>query len=289
MATFPNGIQVNIPRGMPRNNGLLSVFRPTTPSDNRWMLGGLNWEDYLCGAVSETFVDNVCEAVTGTDIEVDRGGISFCLSDPFGVRAGVECSVGGRDSGEWFEIARQRLLQTEEKAVEAAFWTGITSNGTINPSLATGNEECDLDVVDLSGGTVGTPVDGISVLEEALGQNVTGMGYIHVPIRLMAYLANLNVVFADDGGLYSPSGHRYVVGAGYPGSGPDNVEAGAGTTWMFATGPVGVWASDMYMVPDTIGEAVNRQINDVTVAAERYYTLGFACDVYAVNVDLTIV
>ena len=287
MPLLPNGSLVNLPRSADRRYGLLDVFSPQSPGDNHWVIGGVNFEDDLCGASLEAFLDN-CPPVTGFTKTNERGGIDSCASDPFQVKAGVLCSTGGRAPGEWFEIARQRLLQWEGKKVEEVFWTGVTANGNISPSLATGNDDCDLDVTDLTGGGGAVnPVDGISLLEDAIADTFPGEGYIHVPTRLPAYLKTLDQMDLDNGVLYSPSGNRYVVGTGYPGSGPANVAAGAGTTWIFATGPIGIWRSNMYMTPEEIGQAVNRSINDVEVMAERYYVLGFSCAVFAVNVDLT--
>lgn len=78
-----------------------------------------------------------------------------------------------------------------------------------------------------------------------------------------------------------------MIGSGYPGTGPAGAAPAAGSTWVFATGPVAVWRSDVYMVPNDLSEAVDRSINDVTVYAERYYAVGYSCAVLAVNVDLT--
>lgn len=287
MALFPNGPLVRAPRpSSTRRYGLFDVVQPETPADIHWQVGGVNWEDFLCTDV-ESFVD-VCDPATGFVKPADRTQ-SFCSADPFQVIGSFDCSTGGRNysSGEAFEIARQRLLQWEEHDVERALWTGLHANGTSNPSLAFGNEECDIEPIDLTpGASPINPVDAIALLEDALADTVPG-GIIHVPHILAAYLANFMLLQTEGNRAYTPAGNSYVIGAGYPGTGPTNIPISAGETWIFATGPVGVWRSDVFMVPDTLAQSIDRSVNDITVRAERYYAVGYSCAVFAVLVDLT--
>lgn len=290
MALFPTGPLVRGPRpSAPRRFGLLDVVQPVTPQDPNWMVGGVNWEDFLCTTV-ESFID-VCPPTTGHTKSGERD-LNFCHSDPFQIKGSFDCSVGGRvrqyNSGEAFEIARQRLLNWEGHELEEVFWTGVTANGSVNPSLAFGNDECDIDVIDLT--PVGGPVDpvaAIATLEDALTDIVPNGGLIHVPYGLSAYLANFHLMIQDGDRMYTPTGNGYVLGAGYPGSGPANVAADPGETWIFATGPVAVWRSDVFMTPDTLSQSIDRSINDITVYAERYYAVGFSCAVLAINVALS--
>jgi hypothetical protein len=252
-----------------------------------WIVGGVNWEDYLCTEVA-SFLD-VCPPASGFTKPRDRG-FNFCHADPFNVIGSFDCSTGGRarqfTSGEAFEIARQRLLQWEEHEVERVLWTGLVDNGTVNPSLQDGNDECSIVTIDLTpGGGEQDPVGALAALEEAL-TDIVPQGVIHVPYGLATYLKRFNLIEAEGGQLYTVTGTPVVVGAGYPGSGPGNVAADAGTTWMFGTGPVAVWQSDVFMVPDSLSQAIDRSINDVTVYAERYFAVGFACTALAVNVEL---
>lgn len=286
MALLPNGIRVRIPQPEPRRYGLLEVAQPVTPQDNIWMVGGVNWEDFLCTNGVEVFLDN-CPPATGYTKPAQRSS-QFCTADPFNVVGSYDCSTGGRPVGEAFEIARQRLLKWEGHDVEEAFWTGVAANGDINPSLAFGNTECDIDVVDLTpGGGAVDPVSAISLLESALADTIPFAGVIHASHELPAYLASFHLLEREGNRLYTPLGTSYVFGSGYPGTGPANAAPGAGTTWVFATGPIGVWRSDVYMVPDEVPQAVDRMINDITVRAERTYAVAYSCSVLAINVDLT--
>lgn len=291
MALFPTGPLVRGPRPSDtRRFGLLDVVQPQSVTDPNWMVGGVNWEDFLCSNNVTSFID-VCPPTTGFVKPAERA-INFCHSDPFQVIESFDCSVGGRvrryTAGEAFEIARQRLLTWEEYSLEQTFWTGLSANGQVNPSLAVGNDECGLAPIDLTpvAGAV-NPVAAIATLEDAMADTLPNGGLIHVPYGLAAYLQTDRLLIQEGDRTYTPTGNGYVLGAGYPGSGPLNIPADPGETWIFATGPVAVWRSDLYQVPNDLSEAVNRSINDVTVYAERYYAVGFSCAVFAINVTLT--
>lgn len=286
MPVFPRGLVVPGPRcSGPRDYGLLASIPPVTPSPTQWEGSGVEWEDTLCGAGVVSFLD-FCPPVTGYTKDADRD-LNFCHSDAFFVKGSYQCSPVGRPVAEAFEIARQRLLTWESHEVERVLWTGTTDNGTVNPSFAEGNDTCDIAVTDLSPvtGAFG-PVGAIATLEEAL-TDVTQCGVIHVPYGFAAFLASENLLIpGTDGNLYTPTGHLIIVGAGYPGSGPGGVIPTPGTTYIYATGPVSVWQSNVFMTPNNIDEAVDRNINNITVHAERAYAVGFSCAVFATLVSI---
>lgn len=210
MALLPSGPLVRGPQpSSVRRFGLLDVVTPARPADDNWIVGGVNWEDTLCTSV-ESFLD-VCPPGTGFT-KPRENDMNFCHSDPFNVIGSFDCSVGGRvrqyNSGEAFEIARQRLLQWEEHEVERALWTGVTQNGNISPSLSFGSVAedglgCDIDVIDITGGGGPVnPVDAISLLEDGLADLIPG-GVIHVPASLAAYLANFMLLVPDGNRAYT--------------------------------------------------------------------------------------
>lgn len=286
MPVFPRGLVVRGPRcSGPRDYGLLASIPPETPSDVHWEGSGVEWEDTLCGPSVVSFLD-FCPPVTGYTKEAD-GDFGFCHSDSFFVKGSYQCAPVGRPVSEAFEIARQRLLVWESHEVERVLWTGTTDNGDVNPSFSLGNETCDIATVDLSPvtGAFG-PVGAIATLEEAL-TDVTQCGVIHVPYGFAAFLASENLLVpGTDGNLYTPTGHLVIVGAGYPGSGPGGEIPTPGTTYIYGTGPVAVWRSNVFMTPNNIDEAVDRNINNITVHAERAYAVGFSCAVFATLVTI---
>lgn len=280
-----NGVLVKSPRctDLPPY-GLLQTITPFTPTDVHWEGAGINWEDDLCGDGVQTFLD-LCPPATGFTKPTQRG-LNFCESDPFIAVGSFDCTPVGRPAGEAFDIARRRLLAWEGSQVERTLWTGITSNGTVSPSFSAGNSTCGISPVDVNPAGAVNPVSAISKLEVALADSIACGGIIHVPYSLLAYLKVNRLVEVIGDKLYSPSGYQIVAGQGYPGSGPANVAAAAGTAWIFATGPMVIARSNVIMVPGSVPEAVNRTINNVTVRAERVYSVGFTCSLLAVRVTL---
>lgn len=283
MPNLPSGLLVRGPRciGSVRY-GLLSVVDPVTPTDQHWEGSGVEWEDFLCATQSQSFLD-YCPPVSGFT-KTATSDIDFCHADPFYVKGSFECSTGGRPVSEGFEIARQRLLTWENHEVERTFWTGISANGTVNPSLAFGNDTCGLTVTDLTplAGAV-DPTAAISILEEALTDFSACGGVIHAPYGFAAQLAQATLLEREGDRYYTPTGQSLALGAGYPGTGPANVAPGAAESWLFATGPIAIWRSNVFMTPNDVAEGVNRSVNNITVHAERAYAVGFSCPVIAVR------
>ncbi len=285
MAIAPRGLLVKGPRCVePPRYGLLSVVQPFTPTDPHWAAAGIEWEDDLCGDGTETFIDS-CPA-DGYE-KPEEGNLGFCGADPFVAIGSFHCSPVGRPADEAFEIARRRLLAWENRQVERTLWTGLASNGEVTPSFAFGNPDCGIEPVDLNAAGVVDPVTAMSLLESALGDEVACGGIIHIPFSMMAYMKAQDQVTEVNGELYSPAGYRVVAGHGYTGSGPANAAALPGQAWIFATGPMLVARGNVIMVPGSVAEGVNRNINNVTVRAERFYAVGFSCSLFAVRASLT--
>lgn len=285
MAILTCGVKVEAPFAPLPEYGLLSVTQPITPKDSHWEGTGVYWEDVLCTDV--TSISGFVCPPTGDAKDVDRGK-RICCAEPYTTLSSYECPPVGVPAGEAFDIARKRLLSLEHREVERVFWTGIAGDGTaINPSLQAGNSTCDDGPVDLTpdAGAL-DPVAAIAVLESALAACGTGMGVIHGNYGIASYLANHMLLTERNGGWYTPTGQRLALGAGYPGTGPANVVADAGETWLFATGPVGVWRGEIFLTPDRLDQAVDRSLNDVTVFAERTYAAGWNCCLFAVRLSL---
>lgn len=286
MALTPNGIIVQGPRCPDINPyGLLSVVSPATGIDTHWMSSGFEIEDLLCGPSVTGFIDECPPADPFVKPAIRSN--QYCHVDPFVLVGSYKCPPVGRPANEAFEIARQRLLKWEGRQLEQTIWTGAIANGTgtISPSFAFGNPDCDLVPVDLNPAGAVDPVAAISLLETALG-DTSGCGIIHAPYSLGAYFSRFRVIEKDNGSFYTPSGYPVVLGHGYPGSGPANVAAAAGEQWVFATGPMVLASSDLMQVPTSLVEGFNRMVNDVEIRAERFYAVGFTCALFAVRVSL---
>ena len=285
MAIGPPGFMVAAPplNSIPRY-GLLSVVPPVELDDPHAWAGGVEWEEDICSSV-ESYVEN-CPPATGhvKSVETD---LEFCHADPFIIKASYKCSTGGRSVSESVPIARRRLLLWEPHELERVLWTGNSVNGPVNPSLAFGNDTCEITptILSLEDEPL-TVVGGMAILEEALTDVVPGGGLIHAPFGLASYLTDADLLERVDSRYYSPTGFPFILGSGYPGSGPGNVPADPGTTWVFGTGPLGVWRSELFMNPPEISEGIDRYRNDITIFAERFYVVGFSCALFAVQVHL---
>lgn len=255
---------------------------PVTPSDPHWE-AGITWDNELCTEAHSTSL--ACPPVL--DPKIAERDFEFCCADPFIVYGSYDCPPVGRKATDAFRIATERLRVHEGRELESVFWTGITDEGTtINPSLAFGNSECGTAPVDLTPAVIPNVVSGMAILESALADCVPGGGVVHANYGVASFFANHHLMYQDDNAWFTATGQRLAFGAGYPGSGPDNVAAADGTTWIFATGPVGIWRSDIFLTPERLDQAVDRDINDVTVFAERTYAVGWSCCIFAINVEL---
>lgn len=280
-----SGPVIKTPRcSTPPKYGLLSVTDLVTNVDPHFMASGFEWEDFLCTPGVVTFIDE-CPPATGFTKPAQRD-TQFCHAEPFIAVGSYDCSTGGRPVNESFEIARQRLLAWEERQIEETLWTGIAANGAVNPSFANGNTTCGIVPEPLSTGPVDA-VSAIALLENALGDRVPCEGVIHVPYGFAAYLIDHHLLERVGDEYFTPTGYRVVLGHGYTGSGPGNVPAAAGTTWLYGTGSLIIARSNVIMTPEEVKEGINRVINNITVRAERFYAIGFACALVAVNVNLS--
>lgn len=286
MGYTPCGLLVPGPKNTSNQYGLLSIAPPITPEDGHWE-GGITWDDDLCSSVHSNS-DECPIPVSGFAPKITDRDFESCCADPFLVYATYDCPPIGKTAGEAFAIAQKRLEIREERELERVFWTGITEGGTeINPSLAFGNSECGSGPVNLtpSGGPVGV-VASMGVLESALGECAPGTGVIHANYGLASLLAASFLIYQRDDSWFTVTGQRLAIGAGYPGTGPANVAATAGTTWVFATGPVVTYRSDVFLTPERFADAVDSKINSVQVYAERIYAAGWSCCLFAIQVSL---
>lgn len=282
------GVPVPGPQFIPAKYGLLSAATVSTPADSHWEGVGVTWDDDLCVTGHSTTL--LCPDGETDPKDADRE-FEFCCAEPFIVYGSYNCPPVGRPANAAFDVATRRLRATEERELERVFWTGLVGDGAvINPSLSEGNSSCGSAPVDLTGEEPGdglSPVSAIAVLESALAACSPGGGVIHANYGVAAYLAENMLIIRDGDALFTPTGQRLAFGAGYPGTGPDNEAAAEGQTWLFATGPVAVWRSDIFLTPPRLDEAVDRNLNNVQVFAERVYAAGWSCCLFAVRMALT--
>lgn len=200
----------------------------------------------------------------GTYRTKDEGtGVDLPIFGPFAAYVAETCSsISIRSQEDFRERARLVLDATESMAVERQLLLDVFSTGS--PYIGDGNATI------LGGGAV-DPIEGLALLEDAIGG--TGrQGLIHASPSTLASWDGLGAEIVErDGKLYTRRGTPIAVGDGYIGTNPDG-EAAPGSTqaWAYATGPVVVYrARDIFMLPDNVREALNRDTNVITYRAER--------------------
>lgn len=277
----------------PSPYGLLSVVEARWDEPDQHWRAGVRWES-LCGAAATTY--DACLAVTGTGgppplppgkaagVEREHHGAT-----PFTVYAMFNCSPATW-AADALERAQTALKRLESYQVEQAFWTGLAGGQRVAwPHLAADAELRDGEGILLQTaaepitGAVLPLVEGLGRLEQALGNCSNGGGIIHVPASLGPALAAAQQLRIDGSRLVTVNGNTVVLGDGYPGTGPDGSTPAAGTAWIYATGPVMAYRSDVWIPehPSTI----DRANNTASGLAERTYVLGFDCCLFAVQVS----
>jgi len=268
-----------------------AVQQPTTDGPH-WQ-NGITWQEW-CPQVPDTLYDE-CIAVTGTGspppfptlpaggnvVQHNRGGT------PFTVYAEFDCSpVGLQDT----DLARSAIARLESYAVENAFWTGIAgSQQVVWPHLAANAQTLDKDAILLQSaasvvvsGTGVDVTDSLGQLEGQLAACYGGKGVIHIPRRALPTFVAWSLVHDVDGKLYTAAGNLVVPGGGYPGTGPDGTAPAAGQSWIYATGAVFGYRSDVtsWPVPETLDKAKNT----IHSIAQRTYVLGYECCLLAAQI-----
>jgi len=286
--------------------GLWDAVQKPTADTNHWQ-NGITWVE-RCGN-GDTLYDE-CIAVTGTGgapasgqaalsqniTQTNRGATSFACYAEF------DCSpVGLPDAA---SIAETALDKVAAYQLEKAFWTGVagktTSGGvgqtTVFPHLAAsatlldpGNSTIVLQPTAsqaASGGATTDVADGLGQLQGALASCYHGAGVIHIPTTALPTFIAWDMVEDRDGGLYTHTGNRVVVGQGYPGTSPAGAAPAAGTTWIYGTGAVFGYQASVNI--GSLVELFDRTENTYHMVAERVYVLGFECCLFATQIQLGV-
>lgn len=267
-----------------------SVQKPPAPS--HWQQG-VTWIE-RCARGDTTYDE--CISVTGTGAPPEPPAKTenvlqlFRGATPVTVYAEFECSPVGIGDAE--RAATDALSKAENRRLEEAFWTGLSASQTVVfPHLA-----ADAEVLDADGITLQTAVSvcitgadithALGELENCLADCNSGQGLIHIPPEALPTFYAWNLAIERDGALFTPAGHRIVVGTGYPGTSPDGSAPAAGTTWIYATGPMFGYRGDVFFT--RLRESFDRAENTLQMIAERTYVLGWECCHFAALITLGV-
>lgn len=275
-------------------SGLLAVAEVVTDDPDPHWRNGVQFQPAFCGTALTTTA--VC-VTGGVNKPAAADGLVTRGADPFAIHAWLNCSPVGYTAQAWREATVAALVNNEARAVEQVFTTGVvTGSGPIYPHLAANTRVDDTagvgQVVNLQTAAsvvvTGAGVDiveGVGLLEQAIGGCYGGTPVLHVPLTAVSAMAAWGLVVRDGPRLRTPSGALVAAGAGYTGIGPDGSTPAVGTAWLYATGAVKVWRSSVELTGRNPAEWIGRATNDQVLIAERTYVIGWDCCHFAVLVQ----
>lgn len=289
------------PEFTPLPNFLWDVAQKPTPSSPHWQQG-VTWIE-RCGGAGTAYDE--CIAVTGTGgtpaaqasladnvDQLSRGATAFTVFAEF------DCSPVGQDYVQ--DKAAEALSKMEAYQITRAFWTGTagkagtTDQTTVWPHLAANTTLDDPLGIRLqtaasplvTGGE--DPAVALGQLESGLASCYGGQGVIHIPLLALPSFKANNLIKreTEDEPWRTAAGNLVVPGSGYTGSSPAGAAPAAGTSWIYATGAVFGFRSDVYVrqFPDTF----DRAENTVRMMASRTYLFGYECCHLAALVNLGV-
>jgi hypothetical protein len=290
------------PSFTPLRFGLLSAAAPVTDSDPHWQQGTVVLLD-PCG-IPLSVTGGPCSA-SGITKSPTVTGLGASAAEPFSVYAWINCApVGHGDNLEDLKARTEQLLTNGEgRAIESVFWTGDTANGPIggvHPHLAEDaalfSESMGAQTVELQSAasvlTTGAPVsvvEGLALLEGALGACYGGEGVIHVPAAAVAHLSNMSVLTRQGSQLRTELGNVVAAYSSGNREGPTSVAPAAGQAWMYATGAVFIRRSGIKNLGMRPAEFVGRADNSTVYVVERTYVIDWTCCHFAVQVNIPMV
>lgn len=170
------------------------------------------------------------------------------------------------DQAEFKARAVTTLAAVEGAAIEKELMTG--TNLPVNPHLSDGNGTFPW------GNTATTVANGLAVLEIEIAKSGRA-GLIHASPAVVSAASREYMVFNDPKSnvLRTVNGTVVIPGQGYAdGSHPLGGHPGAGVAqdWIYATGPIDIRRSEIFVIPDDVSAALDRATNEIVYRAERY-------------------
>jgi hypothetical protein len=258
-ATMGPPVAIDGPLPVAPEYALLSAVTIVEDADPHWLMGGDVW-----GYPSD-LPQAIDPCATGTFAIKDEGGEQpRGLFGSYALYLPITCTASGIDQDTFQDRALLAFRATESYGVahELAFGTA----NQLNPFLADGNGSFP------AGNTALSAQAGLSYLEDAIGG--TGrQGLIHATPATGTAWSGSSLLQTSGGRMTTvANGTPVALDGGYIGAQPAGHTApAAGQAWAFATGPVQVRRTEVFLNPPTLREALDREINEVTYRAERGY------------------
>lgn len=243
------GIAVDAPSIAPARGGLLAVANVVESEGTIWH--GINYESALCGPVRRIPTD-------GSEKQFDKAPV--IEGERFGVYRGVESSMFAR--GQAPDQARAAFEAGEGYGVEQGVQELV-----LNPNATI-----------LADGAV-SPKRALGLLEQHAADTYGGLPTLHVSKFGVPYLPSLEVD-SDTWALNTNQGTPVANGGGYGTTGPGGTEAEEGQFWLYISGQVNLFRSEVQAVP-----ADDLRYNKSYALLERIYVPTVECFVAAVLVQ----
>lgn len=286
-------------------NLLWDTAQHPDPGGPHWQQG-ITWQD-RCSA-GGTVMDE-CLAVTGTGgAPTAQAALASNVTQqnrgatPFTIYAEFDCApVGqGLSEADLKNVAEEVLAMNEAYQVSKAFWTGVagttagpTATTTVFPHLAANATLDDPQSIRLQTAASALVTGGddaavaLGQLESSLAACYGGVGVVHIPyFAVPTFVARALVRQGADGLWYTASGNKVVFGQGYTGSSPAGAAPAAGTSWIYGTGAMFGYRSDVFVPP--FPQNFDRAKNTVKYLASRTYLLAFECCHFGALVTLGV-
>lgn len=251
---------------------------------------GLMFTPDACALPLETTtacVSGIGSAKTTTGSVPSRG------ADTFAVYTWLDCTLAGVGEAELRRRTEAAHRNNAQYVVERTFWTG----GTFSTAQHLAEDTPITEVV--GGSTVNLQtaasvvvtgavdvVEALGRLEQAMADCYGGVPFIHVPRGVTAHLVANNLVDAKGPRLVTKNGSIVVPAPGYPGTSPAGAAPAAGTTWLYATGSVKMWQSELLWQARDARELLGRTLNDSVLILEQRFALAWDCCHFAIPVSL---
>jgi hypothetical protein len=245
--------------------GLLSAASVLPMVDTRWEMYGVTYYTADCEVSGGLWLDECLFP----DVPADRtkdiaAGLVPVNGVPFLVYDGMACESLGL--AEVAPVAENKFAQREQYWVEHTVQAQVLHVNTdvIGPAGPVGLSE------------------GVGLLEKAIAAQYGGVGVIHAARELAAPLTGRYLVRRDGARMRTPMDNLYAFGAGYTTDDPTGAAAAAGQAWLYATGPVVLYRSEVQ-----VREEFDYRKNVRVAVVERSYVATADCLRLAVLVDVS--
>ena len=280
---------IEVPSQPVRRAGLLDAAVVSDLTDTHIQTAGAQWESESC--TKSRLYPTACQAPPYNAITYDPRE-AFRTIYAYNIFASEICTPVGTSLQEAHRRVRTRLALGAQTAIERALW-GTSTDPVVGVFQAMQTAAL---VTPVAAAT--TLVEAVSTLEQTAVGLADGPILIHARPRMAAYMGTRGLI---DMGPYSPTlpasakalkrthfGSTVVFGGGYSGNAPDGTTApGATQEYMFATGRIFVWQSEVIDAPPEGTPDPTLNLGNNQRAMFAYKTVAISVECFAAAVQVT--